>query len=172
MHINSYGQVIRSEKEVLELLYQNPDLNINKINFEDITSVNRFNHSAKLCNVDSQITHIEPLTISLEEFDKINQQTWFIPDEYQNFDIETWLYEQCQTEDSFFRVKTELELFNQFKMNKILFIAKYLVDEFRKHNIVWGVGRGSSVASYCLFLIGLHKVDSLKYNLDITEFLK
>jgi DNA polymerase III alpha subunit len=42
----------------------------------------------------------------------------------------------------------------------------------RKNKIVWGVGRGSSVASYVLFLIGIHKVNSLKYNLDIKEFLK
>jgi DNA polymerase III alpha subunit len=49
---------------------------------------------------------------------------------------------------------------------------KYLVDTLRKNNVVWGVGRGSSVASYILYLIGVHKVDSIKYNLDINEFLK
>ena len=42
----------------------------------------------------------------------------------------------------------------------------------RKNNIVWGVGRGSSVSSYVLFLMGVHKVDSMKYNLDIKDFLK
>jgi DNA polymerase III alpha subunit len=42
----------------------------------------------------------------------------------------------------------------------------------RKENIVWGVGRGSSVASYVLYLIGVHKIDSLYYNLDVEEFLR
>jgi DNA polymerase III alpha subunit len=42
----------------------------------------------------------------------------------------------------------------------------------KERNIVWGVGRGSSVASYVLFLIGTHKVDSVKYELDFNEFLK
>jgi DNA polymerase III alpha subunit len=42
----------------------------------------------------------------------------------------------------------------------------------RSNNIVWGVGRGSSVASYVLYLLGVHKVDSIKYGLDIREFLK
>jgi len=42
----------------------------------------------------------------------------------------------------------------------------------RKNNLVWGVGRGSSVSSYLLYLIGVHKVDSYKYRLDIKEFLK
>jgi len=49
---------------------------------------------------------------------------------------------------------------------------KYLVDTLRKNNVIWGVGRGSSVASYVLFLLGVHKIDSLYYNLDIEEFLK
>jgi len=95
-----------------------------------------------------------------------------IPDESNNFDIETWLFEQCQTEKEFFRVKDELDLYQQFNLRQILIIAKYLVDTFRKNQLVWGVGRGSSVASYCLYLIGLHKIDSIKYNLDVREFLK
>ena len=39
-------------------------------------------------------------------------------------------------------------------------------------NVLWGVGRGSSVASYALFLIGVHKIDSVKYDLDWREFLR
>ncbi|NDG32954.1 hypothetical protein EB118_23165, partial [bacterium] len=42
----------------------------------------------------------------------------------------------------------------------------------RKNNIVWGVGRGSCVSSYILYLLNIHKIDSLKYNLDINEFFK
>ena len=57
-------------------------------------------------------------------------------------------------------------------MIDVLRYLKYLVDTMRKHKIVWGVGRGSSVASYCLFLIGVHRVDSVLYQLDIKEFLK
>jgi DNA polymerase III alpha subunit len=54
----------------------------------------------------------------------------------------------------------------------LLKYIKYLVDTMREHKIVWGVGRGSSVASYALYLIGVHKIDSVKYGLDINEFLK
>ncbi len=57
-------------------------------------------------------------------------------------------------------------------MTKVLNLLLYLVDHFRTNKIVWGVGRGSSVASYILYLIGIHKVDSIKYDLDIGEFLK
>jgi len=49
---------------------------------------------------------------------------------------------------------------------------KYLVDTMRQNNIVWGVGRGSSVSSYVLYMLGVHKIDSLKYNLDFKEFMR
>ena len=56
-------------------------------------------------------------------------------------------------------------------MNVLKFLV-YLIDIMRSNNIVWGVGRGSSVSSYVLYLLGVHKVDSIKYGLDITDFLK
>jgi DNA polymerase III alpha subunit len=40
------------------------------------------------------------------------------------------------------------------------------------NGIIWGVGGGSSVASYVLYKLGVHRVDSLYYNLDVTEFLR
>jgi len=49
---------------------------------------------------------------------------------------------------------------------------KYFVDTCRTNRVVWGVGRGSSVASYVLYLIGVHRIDSMKYNLDWQEFLR
>jgi DNA polymerase III alpha subunit len=54
----------------------------------------------------------------------------------------------------------------------LLQYLKYLVDTMRKNNIIWGVGRGSSVASYVLYLIGIHRINSLYYDLSIDEFLK
>jgi len=42
----------------------------------------------------------------------------------------------------------------------------------RRNNIVWGLGRGSSTASYVLYLLGVHKINSLYYDLSIEEFLK
>ena len=66
----------------------------------------------------------------------------------------------------------ELTEFKARKLYPVLTVLIYIIDTMRKNNLVWGIGRGSSVASYVLYLIGIHKVDSLKYNLDIKEFLK
>jgi DNA polymerase III alpha subunit len=66
----------------------------------------------------------------------------------------------------------ELELFEKHDMMDLLRFLIFLVDTLRANNILWGVGRGSSVASYCLYLLGIHKINSLKYQLDINEFLR
>ena len=99
---------------------------------------------------------------------------WFIPQEYQNMDIEKWVWNQVDhdNEDRVFRVAHELELFKKHNMVPILKAMKYIVDTLRANKIIWGVGRGSSVASYVLYLIGVHKIDSIKYNLPIEEFFK
>jgi DNA polymerase-3 subunit alpha len=106
------------------------------------------------------------------EFDKINQQFWHIPTEYQNYDIATFVLDQCNTEEELQRAGTELLMFQERNMFDLLCYLKYLVDTMIEHRVIWGVGRGSSVASYVLFKLGVHKIDSLFYDLDPTEFLR
>ena len=170
MRVNEYGQVLRTEKEVIDLLYQNPELDFKSINVES-ESVDRFNQSAKLCNAELHLNHLQRITDNPAEFDKKNHQDWFMPEDYYPNLVEM-LYGCCETDAQRNRVSEELQLFIQHGMLDLVFYLKYLVDTLRANNIVWGVGRGSSVASYVLFILGVHKVDSLKYNLDIHEFLK
>lgn len=101
----------------------------------------------------------------------VDSDNWFIPDEYKNIDIAAHLIDQCPKENRE-RLISELELFRKHNMIMVLKAMKFLVDTMRQNNIVWGVGRGSSVASYALYLIGIHKIDPVKYNLSITEFFK
>jgi DNA polymerase III alpha subunit len=101
----------------------------------------------------------------------IDPSNWLIPQEYKNFDIEGFLIDQCPKEN-YHRLVKELELYRKNNFIPMLRAIKYIVDTLRKNNIVWGVGRGSSVASYVLFLLGVHKIDSVKYNLPIEEFFK
>ncbi len=96
---------------------------------------------------------------------------WYIPNEYKDLDIEKYLVSICPKEN-YDRLSLELDLYRKKDMLVLLKTMKYIVDTLRTNNIVWGVGRGSSVASYVLFLLGVHKVDSIKYNLPIEEFFK
>jgi DNA polymerase III alpha subunit len=171
MNINEYGAVIVDQEELFEAIYSGKIKKIENIFLND-NSVEQFN-SALTENRDSfppLQTYIAP-DESLEFFDEANQCTWFMPDDYCPNLVEM-LYGMCTTEEHTNRVTQELELFIQHGMMDLLFYLKYLVDTIRENNIVWGVGRGSSVASYVLYLIGIHKIDSIKYGLDIKEFLK
>ena len=66
----------------------------------------------------------------------------------------------------------ELTMFKERGLFPVLQLLIYIVDVMRKNNLVWGVGRGSAVASFVLYILGVHKVNSVKYKLDIQEFLK
>ena len=95
-----------------------------------------------------------------------------MPKEYYELDIAQHLLDQCKNEDELQRVGQELLLFQERDMFDLLRYLKYMVDTLRKNNIVWGVGRGSSVASFVLYLLGVHRINSIYYNLDISEFLR
>jgi DNA polymerase III alpha subunit len=87
-------------------------------------------------------------------------------------DIAQWLLNQCKTQEELQRVGEELMLYQDRDLFNLLRYMKYMVDTFRKNNIVWGLGRGSSVSSYILFLLGVHKVNSIYFDLSIDEFLR
>jgi DNA polymerase III alpha subunit len=101
----------------------------------------------------------------------IDKSNWFMPWEYKKMDIEEFLVDKCP-EENYERLVKELEEYRRRNLLDLLRQMKYIIDTLRKNNIVWGVGRGSSVASYVLFLLGVHKIDSVKYNLPIEEFFK
>jgi len=171
--VDNYGRVIISEDEAFNALYQNKNTNISDWNLDDGHVIEQYNNSL-LKNADRMdaLESLKELDISIKEYDLNNQKNWFITEKYKDFNIVDFLLSQTQNEEQYQRVVTELELFIQYNMLEVLIYIKYLVDTMRENNIVWGVGRGSSVASYVLYLIGIHKIDSIKYNLDIHEFLK
>jgi DNA polymerase III alpha subunit len=110
--------------------------------------------------------------VSVAEFDIKNQNNWHMPQQYKDMDIAQFVLEQCQDDSELQRAGMELLLFQERDMFDLLKYLKYLVDTMRENNIIWGVGRGSSVSSFVLYLIGIHKINSLYYDLSIEEFLK
>lgn len=170
MSYDEYGQQYLTEDELLEMIHINPELDLSRVLLEE---PKKFNHYNRLLYTGFPIIkRYKKPACSVEDFDKSNQAHWFMPKEYKKFDIVTWLSRQCQTKEQLDRVAKELELFDKRDLIPLLQFLKYMIDTFREENVVWGVGRGSSVASYVLYLIGVHKVDSLKYNLDVGEFLR
>jgi len=108
----------------------------------------------------------------------LNEPTWSkdfnLPSQYKDIDVDDYVLNLVTDaeEKTRARVEMELEMFASRDLFPIIRLLIFLVDEMRKNKIVWGVGRGSSVASYVLYLIGVHKIDSIRFNLPIEEFLK
>lgn len=172
MKRDRFGRIILTESEIFQSLYSGNVKDFTNI-FLESDVVDTFNKS-KNQNADS-FDSIQPyleLDCSIEDFDKTCQKQWFISEEYKSFPIKEWLIQQCDSKIKLDRVTRELDLFQKHNMIDLLVYLKYLIDTMRTHRILWGVGRGSSVSSYVLYLIGVHKIDSIKYELDINEFLK
>ena len=164
--------------------FSNPIFNDNDV-FSAIYSGKQHLLSKIIVDPSEEITQLETISelefikydaaleqISVEDFDKTLQTDWFMPSYYQNLDIETWILSQCNTAEETARVAEEFVEFNNRNLINVLRWLKYFVDTCRKNKILWGAGRGSSVASYVLFKLGVHKIDSLKYQLDWKEFLR
>jgi DNA polymerase III alpha subunit len=167
--INDHGDVIFSEEDVIELLYKDPDFDISKLYLD---SVDKYSQSLKELGIDLPVINTVPKREKPEIFDKENCDNWHMPDKYYQINVLEWLLDKCQNDEEKMRVQMEYDLFEKKKFIRVLQFLIYFVDTLRANNIVWGVGRGSSVASFCLFLIGVHKINPLLYNLDITEFLR
>jgi DNA polymerase III alpha subunit len=151
-------------------LYKNPKLDISLFQVEDSIEYNR--SVAELHAELDLLDSYHNISQTVEEFDRVLQTNWRMPQEYRELDIAEYVLSLCKEEHELQRVGQELLLYQERNLFDLLRYLKYLVDTLRKNNVVWGVGRGSSVASYVLFLLGVHKIDSLYYNLDIDEFLK
>ena len=170
MKYDQYGQTYTTSNELCDLLYKNPKLDISLFQVEDSLEYNR--SVAELHAELDLLDSYHNISQTVEEFDRVLQTNWRMPQEYRELDIAEYVLGLCKEEHELQRVGQELLLYQERNLFDLLRYLKYLVDTLRKNNVVWGVGRGSSVASYILFLIGVHKIDSLYYNLDIAEFLK
>jgi len=167
--LDNYSRQILNEDQAVEMLYANPQLDISNLCLQDVT---KFNDACNKLHYNTMLKQLGELDIDVQQFHKQNQDNWNMPDKYKNLDIAKYLLDLCKTDVELQRVGKELLLYQERGMFKLLCFLVYLVDTMRDNNVVWGVGRGSSVASYVLYLIGVHKIDSIYYDLDVDEFLR
>ena len=167
--IDKFGQVVNNETEAMTLLYHNPTLDIGQIVLEDAT---KYKTATKdLYSELAQVQQYVESSLTVEEFDKQKQQNWYMPEEYKDFDIAKWLLDQCSNDEELQRAGKELLVFQERGLMMLLNYMKYLVDTMRNNNIVWGVGRGSSVGSFVLYKIGINRINPIYYRLDFEDFL-
>lgn len=168
MRLDQYGNPIYNSQDVFNLIYQGKIDALPNIEVE-------LNHELEQLETVAELKFKDllPEIFRIETFDEASQQQWFMPNQYKELDIEEYIYNLTPPWDpDWTRVQEEMKEFKERGMLDLLRWLKYFVDTCVENNIVWGVGRGSSVASYVLFLMGVHQINSLKYNLDWQEFLR
>ena len=168
MYNNNMSTFLADEQTGIELLYRQKP--IHDVPFVD-SIVDQFNRHA----VDLELEPISSTQIISKEFN--------IPQHYKDIDVEDYVRDLLTRKvlvpaggfvhvEHVDRVEEELALYKARNLYPILQLMIYIIDTMRKNDLVWGIGRGSCVSSYLLYLIGVHKVDSVKYSLNIQEFLK
>ena len=117
--------------------------------------------------------------VSVKLFSNELDKNWLLPDEFANLNIDEYFELIKQTLDNsdpqydqrLTRIDNELSEFKRRELIMMLKTIIYITHTFKEKNVLWGIGRGSSCASYLLYLVGLHCVDPIKYNIPMSEFL-
>lgn len=142
--------------------------------------------------------YVSSVTPEIERFNEISEYElacktanrpldfdWNIPQKYKDMNLRTYILRLLEAElerntritdtgidERLARVDLELDMFYKHNLHNLLRTSIYIIDTFREKNVVWGVGRGSACGSYILYLIGIHDIDSIDYDLDISDFLR
>jgi DNA polymerase III alpha subunit len=164
---DKFGQYVYNENDIFNIIMSGTDMTnktflVNNLDKLNIKNTHYIPHIKQ---------HIKS-TMTIEEFDSGCQENWHMPDKYKTLDIAKYILSLCTTQEELQRCGDELMLYQSMGLFDLLCYLKYLVDTMEASNIIWGVGRGSSVASFVLFKLRIHKVNSMFYKLNVTEFLR
>lgn len=161
-----------SNRDLIDMIYSGHADKVHVVLCDANDDVDRFNAAMEEQGMDPLQKYI-PLDVDQKNFDDVCQSEWFMPDEYKTLNVYDYVMNKAGDDlTELGRVEEELAQFKVRGMDNLLRYMIYLVDYMRENGIVWGVGRGSSVASYVLYLIGVHRINSIQYDLDWREFLR
>ena len=173
MRTDQYGQIILGEQDLVNLVMQGRDVwNMQHVVVDHGVDLERAIMTVEAPSAMVHWTFPENSDIAVPDWDHLQQQHWHMPDSYKTMDIAAHVLDLCDTDAELQRCGEELILYQERGLMDLLRYLRYLVDVMRENRVVWGVGRGSSVASFVLYKLGVHRINSLHYELDPTEFLR
>jgi DNA polymerase III alpha subunit len=172
MRTDKFGQLIFGEQDVINLYLQGHDMAVlDRLLVDSTVDLETAAHI--LDNVPSFVRYDElAQQQTVEQWDHRCQANWYMPQEYKDLDIAEYVLGLCETDAELQRCGQELMLFQERNLFDLLRYLKYLVDVMTENQLIWGVGRGSSVASFVLYKLKVHRINSLHYELDPAEFLR
>lgn len=169
MKLDKFANPIFNEADVFDVLYSGHQTALSDIVVDDNYELSKL---AEIAEINFATIDESMYDMSIEDFDSKAQDLWFMPEAYYSFDVHQYCISKCKSPDEETRVLEELAEFEKRKMIRVLQWLKFFVDTCLQEQIIWGVGRGSSVSSFVLYLLNVHRIDSIKYNLDWREFLR
>lgn len=164
--IDDDGNVVYFLNSLIELLYKGESPS--ELLFpENDVDVKLFNQNAYE-NFDEESYSLPKSLKTIEE----RKHKWFYPDFYDTIDLKEYFLALCKNDIEKNRALEELDMFMERDMEKFLRFCIYFSNMINENNWVIGVGRGSSCACFLLYLLKIHLVNPIQYNLNIKEFLK
>jgi len=170
MKTDQYGQIIYSESDLVNMVMRG--VPVSQMTGMLVEQGLTLESAAEYLEQMPDLVAYQMNTATVAEWDAVNQRQWHMPGEYKNLDIAELVLNLCTTDAELQRCGAELLMFQERDLFNLLRYLKYLVDTLEANRMIWGVGRGSSVASYVLYKLRVHRIDSLYYDLDPTEFLR
>jgi DNA polymerase III alpha subunit len=173
MKQNKFGELIFSDHDICDLLMQGRTVDsLQRVTVDETVDLEQLIRDIERPEAMLTWRYSSQQYMMVPEFHAAQQKIWHMPAEYKQLDIAEHILELCESEAELQRCGEELLLFQERNLFDLLRYLKYLVDVMTTNRVIWGVGRGSSVASYILYKLGVHRIDSLFYNLDCREFLR
>jgi Bacterial DNA polymerase III alpha NTPase domain len=152
---------------VLDLLKSNAAIRVHKLT----TPIDQYNRFADV-----------PVSVPTDDDYQIGAVRFVLPASYKKLNIikytEAMMMQDIEgrsrgdMQERVIRHDEEMEWFLEHRKQDMLRTLVYIADTLENSEIPWGVGRGSSISSYILYLIGVHDIDPVEYDLDWREFLR
>lgn len=169
MRLDKFDNPVFNEIDIYNAIYAGQIADIHKLTVDPSGDITRLADTATIkFDVYNEVIN----ELDIPAYDNAMQSNWYMPAEYYTFDISEYCMSKCSSDKQRSRIMDEMFEFENRGLIPLLQWMKYFVDICVASDVLWGVGRGSSTASYVLFMIGVHRIDSLKYELDYKEFLR
>lgn len=170
MSTDTLGRKIINTTDLQDILYSSKFSNLQNLSIKNSLEITKYNKYAN--EFDLPLLNTENIDQDIKTFDSFQQKIWLMPSEYYEINLKDFFLKKCTNHKEVERYNLEYKIYSKHNLLLLLKYLIFLVDTMREKNIIWGVGRGSSVASFILYLIGIHKINPLHYNLNFDEFLK
>jgi hypothetical protein len=173
MQTNQYGEIVLDENDLCDLVLQGRSITeLGAATVDPAVNLESLIHVLEDPAALLTWTFPDRSNCIVPDYDALKQRKWHMPKQYCDMDIAKHVLALCQTDAELQRCGHELMLYQERGLFDLLRYLTYLVDVMKQNQVIWGVGRGSSVASYVLYLLEVHRINSMLYDLDVAEFLR